>query len=253
MPEGGNMLKRGVALMDVLAEAGRTGRTLSFNRLQRHMGLTAASLSRLLRYLQEAGLVASYDECGYGLTRRVASWSDGIALPFDLETPARSLMEQISNQYGASTIVIERYGTSCLPLYKIAHEGAPSLMRTGELLTAHLPYLGTVLFMDPPHDNPQAWTERELDYMPPGMPRPPTQASWCVALQTWETGVFVDDVLYPGHYRVAAPVYAGNRVIGLIGATVIGAACPQPDQLRQAVKKAAENLSRQAGDVLAKA
>ncbi len=212
-----SQLGRAARILDVIAIEQKAMR---YSELQEALdGLNPASLNRLLRSMTEIGLL-HHDQQVYWPSVRVKQWADGVAEKASLSERAQPYLDKISEEFSATTILLEQQGKRIVSAAKCLHEHAPSLMSVGKRFPPRLPYFSCIFWAKPPQTGLRKWVQSQMVDIDEAVSRR-IDGGVTVTKFFLDNGYYYDEELFPGQTRFGVAIKNADSVQAIIGASIL--------------------------------
>jgi len=237
---------RALALLDALAES-EAG--LGVNELARRIGVNASTASRLLRTLQDGGVVERPDGSGpYRLGLKLVALSDRVLAQLDVRQRARPLLARLVVQTGeTATLSVPGGGEAITVDFVPSASSVVSMARVGRPSIPHATAVGKVMLAFAPAGAPPpavltAFTERTIT----------DRVALAAELETVRERGWAEAVgeREPDLGALAAPVFGrGHELAAILGVQGPASRLPAATRriLREPLIAAAAELSRSLG------
>lgn len=232
-------LTRGLQLLELLAQSAAA---VPFGDLLGRLGLPRASLARTLAALREAGWVEREGEAGWRPGLRARALAGPVDAARRLRACALPTLEALRSALEASVMLAAPRGTVLVVLASLSADEGLALRPEGALIDdlSRGPWGGVAcaLLPAPLQGQALARTGREGARRLEAMRRSLEAQGW------------VEDAgrLRPGVLRVAVPLLAGGRLLGVLGAGAPLAQHPAGARLAQRLLPAAARITAAWGD-----
>jgi DNA-binding IclR family transcriptional regulator len=228
-PAHSQTLSRGIRMLEILSEETTA---LSIAEISARMGVHRSIAYRILRTLEDHGLVARDNAGSIVLGTGLATLARGVAR--DLQTAALPELTSLANELGTTAflVVLDRGDCTTLTSVEPRHSRAAVVQRPGtrHALNVGAPGLAIQAILD----------DSQWEAISPDQPRRPEVAS------VRELGFAVShhEVL-PGVTSVAVPLRPTQGLQPAAIAVVYPSAQLPPEQVGRSVKEAAHRISEQ--------
>lgn len=222
-------LGRGIRIIDSLSEK----RVMRFAEIRSLLGdLSSSTTTRILKNLQEMGVINKNRQHDYSLAIKVKYWSRNIP---ELKTITLPFMESLSEEFKVTVSLVERSGNEIICTEKILDENSPSLRKVGGIRYLPTPHgIGAGFFLSKEEladDN--LWEQFKADE--------PDHDYDCLRkmlTNSVDQGFWHDPaIINPLCERFAAPIKVNDSVIAILGVGVATVACQDKEYVRRLIDK----------------